>query len=231
MRRQIVIAVSMVVCVLVGSACRSPYATPGGSTPTPLSSIFFQTFVPNGDPPQTPAPTGPASQMIDPIWGKLPEAGRYPTPIVNVIASDQQKFLMVEDYRGRNVVETETIPVNNCSGQEVVKVSVERSKTYSSSIEMGAEMTAGIDQIVKLAIATQYKINLGEARSYGVSVEFTASPGTNTVYTIEWVETWIVGRVFPVNDINNGRMNPRQYYAKSDLQVNIPDSVVQNCAP
>ena len=128
-------------------------------------------------------------------------------------------------------METETIPVNNCSGQDVVRVSVTRNKTYSSSVELGTEVTAGIDKIVKFAVASQYNISVGESKSYDVNVEFSASPNTNTVYTIEWAETWIVGRIFSIDELNMGSMHPVQYFAKSELQVNIPDSIVQKCTP
>lgn len=217
------IYVMMSICLLL-SACTQTYT---GLTPTPLPVSLFAS--PNS--PETPVSTAQNAQSVIPNWGALPDDSVYPTPLVNMVGSNQQKFMLVEDYRGRHVVETESIPVNNCSGQDVVRVSVARSKTYSSSIELGVEATIGIDEIVKVALATQYNINVGESKSYEVNVEFSASPTTNTIYTIEWVETWIVGRVFSVDDLNNGRMNPIQYFAKSELQVNIPDSIVQNCLP
>lgn len=220
------IYVMMSICLLL-SACTQPYSAP---TPTPVPVSLFVSPFPNNSS-ETPASTAQNAQSVIPNWGALPDDSVYPTPLVNMVGSNQQKFMLVEDYRGRHVVETESIPVNNCSGQDVVRVSVARSKTYSSSIELGVEATIGIDEIVKVALATQYNINVGESKSYEVNVEFSASPTTNTIYTIEWVETWIVGRVFSVDDLNNGRMNPIQYFAKSELQVNIPDSIVQNCLP
>jgi hypothetical protein len=229
MHSRTVIALSMIISLFLNSCYM---ATPPATTSTPIDpNLLFSTSVPGNDLFTTPAPTNPNSQPLSPIWGKLPEGSAYPTPVVNMIGSGQQKYILIEDYRGRHVVETETIPVNNCSGQDVVKVSVTRSKTYSSSIEVGAEITAGIDEIVKFEIATQYNINTGEAKSYEINVEFSASPKTNTVYTIEWAETWIVGRVFPLEGLNRGDMQSVQYFTKSNLQVNIPDSIVQNCVP
>ena len=228
MRSRTIIAVSMITCLLFSSCT---YITPPAATNTPLAPWLFTTPASDNNLFETPAPTNPNSQLIDPIWGKLPEENKYPTPVVNMIVSDQQKFILIEDYRGRHVVETETIPVNNCSGQDVVRVSVTRNKTYSSSVELGTEVTAGIDQIVKFAVASQYNISVGESKSYDVNVEFSASPNTNTVYTIEWAETWIVGRIFSIDELNMGSMHPVQYFAKSELQVNIPDSIVQKCTP
>lgn len=227
MHSRTVIAISLFLCLLL-SACEQPYTVP---TNTPIDpNILFATSAP-GNGISTPAPSNPNAQPLSPIWGKLPEGSAYPTPVVNMVGPGGQKFLLIEDYRGRHVVETETIPINNCSGQDVVKVSVTRSKTYSSSIEVGTGITTGVDEIVKFEIATQYNINTGEARSYEINVEFSASPKTNTVYTIEWAETWIVGRVFPLEGLNRGDMQSVQYFTKSNLQVNIPDSIVQNCSP
>lgn len=228
MHSRTVTALSLLLCLFL-SACEQPYTFP---TNTPIDpNLLFSTASPGNGLPETPAPSDPNAQPLLPIWGRLPEGNAYPTPVVNMIGSGGQKYLLIEDYRGRHVVETETIPVNNCSGQDVVRVTVTRNKTYTSSIEIGTEATAGVDQIVKFQIALQYNINVGESKSYEINVEFSALPKTNTVYTIEWAETWIVGRVFSMEDLNKGGMNPVQYFAKSELQVNIPDSIVQNCTP
>lgn len=228
MHSRTVTALIMIACLGLSSCYM---ATPPATTYTPLPPGFFSTPVQGNGLPETPAPSDPNAQPLMPIWGRLPEGNAYPTPVVNMIGSGGQKYLLIEDYRGRHVVETETIPVNNCSGQDVVRVTVTRNKTYTSSIEIGTEATAGVDEIVKFQIALQYNINVGESKSYEINVEFSALPKTNTVYTIEWAETWIVGRVFSLEELNQGGMKPVQYFAKSELQVNIPDSIVQNCTP
>lgn len=224
MQKKTAITATLLLCALL-SAC-----TQSVSSTTPLPTGLFASPAPD-NPLGTPDLVNVNPQTVSPIWGTVPEESTYPTPVVSMVGSNQQKYMLVEDYRGRHIVETETIPINNCSGQDTVRVSITRSKTYSSSIEIGTEMTAGIDEIVKFAIATQYNINIGESKSYEVNVEFSALPQTNTIYTIEWVETWIVGRVYSVEDLENSRMSPIQYFAKSELQVNIPDSTQQNCSP
>ena len=160
----------------------------------------------------------PTPKIICPLcFGLIPTPSTNPTPVVKLISKDGQSYLLIEDSRRQELVATETSRVSNCLGNSGVSQSFTRSRTFTSSVEIGVTTEAGIDEFIKLSVAAHYQLNLGVAETVETNVGFVAPVGLVTVYTVEWYEEWSEGRIVPVANLTNGEMIEIPYRAKKGL--------------
>jgi len=147
----------------------------------------------------------------------MPTPNSQPTPVVELISKDGQSYLLIEDSRRQELVQTETSRIPNCLGNSGITQNFTRSRTVTSSVEIGVTLEAGIDEFIKLSLATHYQINLGETETVETSVGFVAPMGMVTVYTIEWYEEWGEGRIIPVANLATGEMVEIPYSVRKGL--------------
>jgi len=84
-------------------------------------------------------------------------------------------------------------------------------------VEIGASTEAGIEEFIKLSIATHYQMNLGVTETVETNVGFVAPTGLTMIYTVEWYEEWSEGRIMPISNLQAGEMLAIPYRAKKGL--------------
>lgn len=184
-------------------------------------------------PAPTPVPTATNIHICPLCFITAPPPEILPTSVINLIEKDDQHFLLIEDQRRPVLIHSDRAVVENCLGISDVSQGFNFSQASTSSIEMGAEFstTGGIKDILQLSVATHYNLNLSETKTYETNVSFIALAGYRVIYTVEWYEVWIEGRVFPVEDLHQGNRNEYTYRAKIGVESRIPNPIPEACAP
>ncbi len=151
------------------------------------------------------------------------------TSSLNVITYNNELFLLIEDRRFESVIDSETVPIDNCSGPAGITITPSLSKSYTSAVEIGTSASIDLGEIIKLSIAAHYEINISETKEYVTSAEFVAPPGVIVHYSIIWLEDVIEGRIIPIGKLESGELEEIPYRAKSKIHVNIPSPIPLSC--
>ena len=123
-------------------------------------------------------------------------------------------------------METERVPINNCSGPASVTVYREISKTFTHEvyIEAGAEVGLNIG-VVSAELGERYGIRDGEAETRTVGVSLTAPAHSKVVYYLEWREVWAKGILY---DPSTGETQGT-FRVRKDINLRIVDSKNKGC--
>lgn len=145
-----------------------------------------------------------------------------PENITPVIATIQ----VVPHSSERKIVETDTVPQNNCDGTAALKKTLERTRTiqYSLSAETGLTINAdgsiGIPEIGKVSVgasvAAKYGVEYGKSEQLRRSLEHSAKEGSFITHTINLVEIWETGE-FVVVSGNKTFKYPYKFLRDFDL--------------
>jgi hypothetical protein len=102
---------------------------------------------------------------------------------------------------------TQTIKMNNCGGKADISQTAEKSK----EVYIEAGVGGGVDSLViKGNLETKY----GHVSSAKTNMELVAPPGTNMIFTLEWVEkTWV------------GVITTQDLTSTTDYKIRVPISL------
>lgn len=197
-----------------------------------LSACFEKT---TPSPTSTPFPT-PTPKLICPLcFSAISTPQQQPTTSLTLVSKDQDFFLLIEDRKTSKLVNTDGGVVENCYGISDISNTFLFEKAFTSSVETGTDVSAtgGIKDIVELSasISTYYKLNLGESEAHKINVNFIAPPGYRVIYTVEWYDVWIEGRIIPVDKLQLGEKEEFFYRAKTGIESRVPNPIPEYCAP
>jgi hypothetical protein len=116
--------------------------------------------------------------------------------------------VQVNELGNSTVSYDETIHINNCGGKADSEQTASRS--FATSIEGGAEISAGYQSIVEGSVSAKYS----QYRNVTKSQKLTAPPATNMEFILKWSE-----------DVHSGNVTVNG--ATGNYEVRIPVSVEQ----
>lgn len=181
----------------------------------------------------TPSPTSTPKPICPLCFFVAPTPQQQPTSSVNLISKDGQYFLLIEDRKVSSLLTTRKATVENCSGITDIAQSFNFSQAFTSAVEVGVDnsISAGIKDIIQFSVATHYSLNLSETKTYEMNTNFIAPPGYRVIYTVEWYDVWVEGRIIPVDKLQSGEKEEISYRAKTGLESRIPNPIPEACAP
>jgi hypothetical protein len=70
---------------------------------------------------------------------------------------------------------------------------------------------------------------LDALRTREMNTSFVAPPGYRVVYTIEWYDVWVEGRILPISSLQAGEKTEISYRAKTGMESKIPNPIPEAC--
>ena len=139
------------------------------------------------------------------------------------------------------ITETETIPLNNCQGNQTLKLDVEREREFQSTVQFGAGGRIGPRYpILANALLERYSIS-GEKEKQTYSLHLSAQPKSYIIYTLAWEKItfkgyailYVGGDVIKDGDVieytGDGEMKEVPFEAVTRITLEIIDSEQVDC--
>lgn len=106
-----------------------------------------------------------------------------------LVSCSSKSNISISEKEQKTEFYEEIIRLNNCGGKSESEQIISRS--FGTAIEINAEISVGIQQVVEGGVSAKY----GEYRTISKSQRLVAPPGTNMEFVLQWKEEVKIGNL------------------------------------
>lgn len=121
-----------------------------------------------------------------------------PAPEASLPSENSEEIKsLVETGATVEIVEGETIVINNCDNSTRTEMNAERSRKaeYLIEIEGNGKIEGDVYRIIQMALETKYGIQNRQVEERVYTIHFATSPHKKAEHTILWKYTWYLGKI------------------------------------
>ena len=125
------------------------------------------------------------------------QCGAQPSPAQLPVSDGitTQVSFQPESIPENKLVDKEIIPLNNCNGNSVLKMDVERSREFEQAvIDKNGRKFGGEYVFLTGLLEKEYSVRTGETEIQKHKVHLETEANSFVKYTIAWKETWLNGQ-------------------------------------